>query len=211
LTASYLYSIRRRVAIRVIAFAQGIIIFILPAMVLLLCWLFHFYGWLYVLLVFLALSILPFYWFRGNPLTSAAGRSYWMALLVFLFINCCLYPVMLRYQAGMAAGDYLRHELPSSNILYMPEKAPENYSVEFYSPCPVERVPLDSLPAILDRGQALFFARSAFSDTLLREGYHVDRLQRFPNFHVSQLSGAFLDHRTREPSLEWFELVRVSR
>ena len=68
----------------------------------------------------------------------------------------------------------------------------------------------DSLPAILVRGQALFFARPAYSDTLIREGYHVDRLQRFPNFHVSQLSGEFLDHRTRQRSLEWFELIRVS-
>ena len=211
LTASYLYGIRRRVAIRVITLVQGIVIFILPAMVILLCWLFHFYGWLYVLLVFLALSILPFYWFRGSPLTSAAGRSYWMALLVFLFINCCLYPAMLRYQAGMVAGDYLRHQLPSCNILYLPEKAPENYSIEFYAPCPVQRIPLDSLRAILVHGEALFFARPAFSDTLLREGYHVDRLQRFPNFHVSQLSGEFLDHRTRERSLEWFELMRVNR
>jgi hypothetical protein len=70
---------------------------------------------------------------------------------------------------------------------------------------------MDSLPVTPGRGDAFFFITRAFSNTLSRKGYEVDPLQEFPNFHVSQLSGDFLDYRTRQLSVEWFELVRISR
>ena len=211
LTGEYLYNIRRRGTIRVVVVAQGIITFVLSALLLFLCWLYHFPGWPYIMTAILLLSILPFRLFGRNALTSAAGRSFWMALLAFFFLNCCLYPAVLRYQAGMAAGDYIRHQVPGCNVLYMPEKGPENYSIEFYSPCPVQRISLDSLPARLGRDDAFFFITPAFSDVLLRMGYQIDLLRSFPNFHVSQLSGEFLDYRTRQRSVEWFELVRINR
>lgn len=210
LTADWLYHIHRRTTIRTVSILQGIITFLLPVLLLFLCWLYHFPGWPIMMIVILALSILPFRWFRGNALGSAVGRSCWMALLTFTFINCCLYPAILGYQAGMAAGDYLRHQLPACSLVYMPKKAPENYSIEFYSPCAVQRLPQDSFPSVLGRGPAVFFITKAYSDTLSRKGYLVERLQQFPNFHVSQLTGEFLDHRTRGASVEWFELARVS-
>jgi len=240
LTADYLYNIRRRGAARAIAIVQGVITFLLPALLLFLCWLYHFPGWPLLMIVILALSILPFRLFRGHALVSAErtggslskgqssdvsrnwtnfpevqlrdifGRSCWMALLVFLFVNGCLYPAILRYQAGMVAGDHIRHQLSTCKIVYMPDKGPENYSIGFYSPCPVQRISTDSLPVILSRGPAAFFVTKAYSDTLSRKGYKVEPLQQFPNFHVSQLSGEFLYYRTRPASVEWFELDRVS-
>ncbi|MBN9379567.1 MAG: glycosyltransferase family 39 protein [Chitinophagaceae bacterium] len=209
LTAGWLYRIHRRITIRGVGITQGIITFLLPVLLLFLCWLYRFPGWPLVMIVILGLAILPFRLFRGNVLVSAVGRSYWMALLTFILINCCLYPAILGYQAGMAAGDYLRHQLPACGTIYMPEKAPDNYSIEFYSPCAVQRLPRDSFPAVLDRGPAVFFITKAYSDTLSRMGYRVERLRQFPNFHVSQLTGEFLDHRTRGTSVEWFELARV--
>lgn len=160
--------------------------------------------------VILVLSILPFRLFRRDKLTSAVGRSCWMALLTFTFVNCCLYPAILQYQAGMIAGDYLRRQLPDCKVVYMPEKGPDNYSIEFYSPCAVQRLSPDSFPSVLRRVPAIFFVTKAYSDTLYRKGFRVEPLRQFRNFHVSRLTGEFLDHRTREASVEWFELARVS-
>ncbi|HVW60738.1 MAG TPA: glycosyltransferase family 39 protein [Puia sp.] len=220
LTADWLYHIHRRAANRAVSTVQGIITILLPLLLLFLCWLYHFPGWPLIIAVILVLSVLPFRLFRRDTLSEAGqsgislpdifGRSCWMALLTFTFVNCCLYPAILQYQAGMIAGDYLRHQLPDCKVVYMPEKGPDNYSIGFYSPCAVQRLPPDSFPSVLRQGPAVFFITKEYSDTLYRKGFRVEPLQQFPNFHVSRLTGGFLDHRTREASVEWFELARVS-
>jgi 4-amino-4-deoxy-L-arabinose transferase-like glycosyltransferase len=217
LTAEYLYGIRRRITVKAVSIVQGVIIFLLPVLLLTLCWFSHFSGWSFMMAALLVLSILPFFLFRGNVLLSATGRSCWMALLTFLFINCYFYPAILHYQSGMVAADYMRREpgpsspeLSTARVVYLPEKGPVNYSIEFYAPRSVRRLDLDTLPAVLRSGPALFFMPSRFSDTLLRRGYQVRQVKTFPNFHVSQLTGEFLYYRTRQRSLEWFELAWVS-
>ena len=155
-----------------------------------------------MMVVILILSLLPFRLFRGHPLTAAMGRSYCMAMLVFLFINCCLYPAVLQYQAGMLAGDYIRRQVPDCRTVYMPVHGPDNFSIGFWSPCPVRR----AAPAAPG---AYYFVKELYADTLAREGYQLERLGRWPNFHVSQLTGEFLNYRTRASTVEWFTIVRI--
>lgn len=212
LTAVYLLDIRRGVTIRVVAIVQGGISVLLPVLVLLLCWLFHFPGWIYWAGGVLILSILSFYFFRGSTVQAAVGRSCWAALIVYLFVNCSLYPSMLRYQAGMEAAEYIRQEMgpagargPRPAVVYLPAEGPVSYSLEFYAPCSVQRIERDSLAAVLRTGPALVFVSSR--DTVLRKLYQVQTVGSFQNFHVSQLTGEFVNYRTREQSLEWFELV----
>ena len=59
-------------------------------------------------------------------------------------------------------------------------------------------------------GPALVFAPAAFSDTLARRGLHAAILQSFPNFHISQLTGEFLDARTRGKVLDNYAVMQVS-
>jgi hypothetical protein len=219
LTAGYLLDIRRRVTIRVVAIVQGAIAMLLPVLVLLLCWFCHFPGWQYWMVVVLVLSILPFYFFRGSTVQTAVGRSCWAALVVYLFVNCWFYPVMLHYQAGMEAAEYVRPEMrpagagaPGSGpgVIYVPAEGPASYSLEFYAPCSVQRIERDSLAAVVKKGPALVFAPSRFSDTLTSQGYRVQMIIAFPNFHVSQLTREFVNYRTRQQSLEWFGLTWVT-
>jgi hypothetical protein len=90
-------------------------------------------------------------------------------------------------------------------------EAPVNYSVEFYSPAPVWRIPMDSLGQVMAGGPALVFAPAAYSDTLTRRGFHANILQSFPNFHISQLTGEFLNNRTRSSVLEKYALMAVQK
>lgn len=215
LTAGWLLDIRRRVTIRAVVLVQGVITVLLPLLVLLLCWFFHFSGWPYWMAGVVALALLSFYFFRGSTVQMVVGRSYWAALIVYLFVNCWLYPAMLRYQAGMAAGEYIRCAMrpdgtqgPAPKVVYIPAEGPVSYSMEFYAPCAVQRIGRDSLADVLKKGPALFFLSSR--DSSLQEQYRVQTIKAFPNFHVSQLTGEFVNYRTREKSLEWFELAWVS-
>ena len=216
LTAGYLYNIRRRLTQKIIRIAQGVLNLLFPALLFFLCWWFHFNGWPVLLFVLLLLSLLPFWLFRGRELPDSIGRSFCIGLLALAFVNFCLYPAILRYQAGTQAGRYIGTRgiaLPSrdqdSQPVYTLAEAPVNYSFEFYCTLPVIRVPSDSLPVL--QGPVLVFSPSSFADSLKGKGLRVESLRRWPNFHISQLTGEFIDYRTRDSTLEWYSLLRVSR
>ena len=225
LTAGYLYSIRRKGEQQFVRIVQGIINVILPVLLLLLCWFFHFPRWPVILAGLAILSLLPFLLFRGKELPVPLTRSFWLAMLVFAFVNFLLYPAILRYQAGTQAGRWIGrtqgigtdrspgvgiNRAPDISTLYLLREAPVNYSIEFYSPVPVRTIPVDSLPVALSNGPATVFAPSRFRDSLQKRGYSVDDLQQFPNFHISQLTGEFLNDRTRSSVLEPYSLLRIN-
>ncbi|HTI07322.1 MAG TPA: glycosyltransferase family 39 protein [Puia sp.] len=231
LTAGYLYQLRRRKTQRIVALIQQVIAILLPLLLIFLCWLFHFSSWIIIAAGIGGLSILSFRVYRGKDLPMVTARSFWAALLAFAFVNFCLYPAILRYQAGTEAGDYLGGKSLSPaeaaagstapvgsgqgsrapaalRTVYMLQEAPANYSFEFYSPLSVQRVPIDSLPR---RGMDLLvFLPSAFIDSLTQKGYRVEIVHSFPNFHISQLTGEFLHYKTRAATLEEYSLVVVT-
>jgi len=209
LTAGYLYSIRRKGEQQFVRIIQGMINVILPVLLLLLCWFFHFPRWPLILAGLVILSLLPFLLFRGTELPVSFARSFWLAMLVFAFVNFGLYPAILQYQAGTQAGRWIGHT-PDISAVYLLREAPVNYSIEFYSPVPVRTIPIDSLTNTLSNGPVIVFAPSRFRDSLQKRRYSVDDLRQFPNFHISQLTGEFLNDRTRSSVLEAYSLLRVN-
>ncbi|HEY4063273.1 MAG TPA: glycosyltransferase family 39 protein [Puia sp.] len=205
LTAGYLYGIRRRLTQKIIRIAQGIINILLPTLLLFFTWWYHFNAWVLLATGVVLLSLLSFWLFRGRELPASIGRSYCLSLIACAFVNFCLYPAVLQYQAGTQAG----RVAPSP--IYMPAEGPVNYSFEFYCPRPVIRVSSDSLSALLDKGPVYIFSPSSWADTFKRKGFRVASLRRFPNFHVSQLTGEFIDYRTRDSTLEWYSILWVGR
>jgi 4-amino-4-deoxy-L-arabinose transferase-like glycosyltransferase len=211
LTAGWLYGVHRNGTRRFVRIVQGIINILLPVLLLTLAWVLFFPRATLLLAGIAVLSLLPFLLFRGAALPVPITRSFWLALLVFSFVNFVLYPAILKYQAGTQAGRWLARNRSDAHALYLLQEAPVNYSVEFYSPVPVRRIPMDSLGgAVTAGGPVLVFAPAAFSDTLVRRGYHANILQSFPNFHISQLTGEFLNARTREKVLENYGIMEVS-
>jgi len=167
----YLYSIRHKGEQQFVRIVQGIINIILPVLLLLLCWFFHFPRWPVILAGLAILSLLPFLLFRGTELPVSFTRSFWLAMLVFAFVNFGLYPAILRYQAGTQAGRWISRtravgtdpgigisRTQGISAVYLLREAPVNYSFEFYSPVPVRTIPVDSLPATLSNGPAIVFA-----------------------------------------------------
>jgi 4-amino-4-deoxy-L-arabinose transferase-like glycosyltransferase len=211
LTAGWLYGIRRKGTQQFVRIVQGIINVLLPLLLLVLAWVLYFPRSSFLLAAIAIGSLLTFLLIRGAALPVSFMRSYWLALLVFSFVNFVLYPAILRYQAGTQAGWWIGRNKPDAGALYLLREAPVNYSVEFYSPVPVRRIPMDSLARVLTGGPALVFAPAAFADTLARRGFHAAILQSFPNFHISQLTGEFLNARTREKVLDNYGIMEVTK
>ncbi|HXB96397.1 MAG TPA: hypothetical protein VNU70_14595, partial [Puia sp.] len=211
LTANYLYGIRRPRGQKVIRVIQESINLLLPVLVLLLCWFFHFDSWPRMMAVLMSMAILPFLLFRGNGLPFPIVRSFWMAMLVFAFVNFIVYPGILRYQAGTQAGRWVGEHIRGTPVVYLLREAPVDYSFEFDCPAAVERVNIDSLPLRPNEDSLVVFAPSSFADTLAGKGYAAVPLQQFPNFHISQLTGEFVNYRTRASVLTSWSLLVVHR
>jgi hypothetical protein len=137
-----------------------------------------------------------------------------MALLVFAFVNFIFYPNILHYQAGTRAGRWIAGQSETgaylrAPVVYTLEEAPASYSFEFDCPKPVLRLRMDSLSRHLQHGAVYIFAPAAFADSLEKHGYAVQSQADFSNFHVSQLTGEFLNYRTRASVLETWSLLKV--
>lgn len=207
LTAGWLYGIRGKGEQRFVRIVQGVINIILPILLLLLGWYFGFPMEVLLMAAIVILALLPFLLIRGGALPVSISRSFWLALLAFSFVNFVLYPAILRYQAGTQAGRWIEKFEAAAPAVYLLQEAPVNYSVEFYSPVPVRRISVDSLAG----GPSLVFAPVAFADTLIHRGFHAAILQSFPNFHISQLTGEFLNAKTRAGVLRGYAIFDVSR
>ena len=217
LAAGYLYGLRRRWTLQTLSVIQNVISILLPVLLLLLSWLYHFDNRNLIMTGIILLAIIPFLLFKGRQLTAAVTRSFWMALLTFAFVNFILYPAILQYQAGTQAGRYVSRLISNGegripmnvSVIYTLAEAPASYSFEFDCPRPLQRLPMDSLDAFLGKGAVYVFAPSRFADSLKVRGYTAIKAQDFPNFHVSQLSGKFLNYKTRDSVVEIYSLIAV--
>jgi len=197
------------------ALIQHFIAVLLPLLLIMICWFLHGRAWMLVIIFLMILAVLSWLTFRGNDLAAATGRCFWMALLTYAFINFYFYPYILRYQAGTEAAAALdnlvkRDALEGAGFsVYQLQEAPADYSFEFYCNRPVLRIPFDSLPGVSKESPVLVFAPSSFADSLTRKGYQMRDLQKFPNFHISQLTLPFLDYRTRKQAVESYSIISV--
>jgi len=213
LAAGYLYGVRRRWTQRTLVIIQGVINILLPVLLLLLCWLYHFNRWPLIMAGLVAAGVLPFVIFRSGRLQAAIARSFWMAMLVFSFVNFILYPAMLQYQAGTQAGRFVNHlfglpYISRPSAVYTLLEAPASYSFEFDCALPVDRVAMKELPA---DSSVYVFAPPEYADSLGRRGFHAQEVRRFPSYHVSQLTGKFLDYRSRDSAVQAYSLFIVGK
>jgi 4-amino-4-deoxy-L-arabinose transferase-like glycosyltransferase len=224
-TAGWLYRVRKKSTEKAVRITQGILNWLLPLLLLFLCWWTRFAGWEFVAVVVPVVVLAIIYFLRGPDPWSVFGRSFSIAMLVYAFVNFYLYPGMLQYQAGTEAGRFAeesgdlqkgkaeaeaegKSEGKAETVLI--KEAPANYSFEFYCPGMVPRIPMDSLPRRLQKGRIRVFIPSAYRDSLAAKGYTVNLIRKFENFHVSQLTGAFLDWRTRDSVTESWGIYSCS-
>lgn len=139
--------------------------------------------------------------------TIAAGTGF--AALLFVFLLLLFYPSLLQYQAGMRAGQYMRdNALQGNPVMYNCN----NYSFEFQAPGLVARaddaVQLRRL--CHESGQLQVFMPANALPTLDTAALQWQREASFVNFHVSQLTGGFLNRKTRQAQLDSFVLIRMT-
>ncbi|RFM26739.1 ArnT family glycosyltransferase [Deminuibacter soli] len=209
ITAAYLLSVASPKAIKAINILQWVLLGILVALIMVLCWFSHFGNPLAVTIwVVCMLLVLLINTFRGT-LNDIVMRNAGFSVMLFIFLNFQFYPSLMHYQAGMEAGKWIQQNGNGAQpVLYRNG----TYSYEFYAPGQVEHA--DSTDALLALGKkykklVLFLPQSEMI-ALADSRFDVQVLHTFDYFHISQLTGKFLNPQTRQSQLDTFVLAAVS-
>lgn len=114
----------------------------------------------------------------------------------------------MNYEAGMQAGKwYKKHQSITQPVtLY---KCVAQTSFTFYCNAPFNYA--DSLTQLNikpDHPLVLYGLKDEI-DALSEKGYKVFALQYFEYFHISELTGKFINANTRQQQLQTFELAKV--
>lgn len=149
----------------------------------------------------------------GNPVATITGRMVGLMVIVGGLINLFLYPSIMQYQAGMVAADYAntRPALQRTTWFYGGDTYGESsWSYEYYTRQPTHYIYTDStLQQAIRTGPVQVLTTAPYADSLTRQGFQVRRLATFPYYHVSQLTGTFLNPATRASTLKAYILAEV--
>ena len=163
-----------------------------------------------VWVVFAGIATVFWSW-QGDLLTRLIARTVGGAVLALGFYNLFLYPNLLPYQAGGEAAYYLNAH---PDLTAKGQKAGMyrdfSHTFEFYLDQPYHywRNP-DTLRADATARPALVWALPERFDTLRAEGFHVNPIKTFAYFHVTQLTGPFINHQTRASQTTPYMLAEV--
>ncbi len=192
---------------------QTIQVILLGAFVGMLIWFFRPEPllWAVVWVVFAVVATV-FWSFRGDTLTRLITRTVGGAVLALGFYNLFLYPNLLPYQAGGEAAYYLNAH---PELTAQGQKAGMyrdfSHTFEFYLDQPYHywRNP-DTLRADATARPALVWASPERFDTLRTMGFRVKPIKTFAYYHVTQLTGPFINYRTRASQTTPYVLAEVA-
>jgi len=208
ITAQYFIQITKPSVIKAI---NGIQYFLIGAVLLIMALLIVFYRpehYTLAIIFFAMTTTGCIFLFKGERLMNIFGKSFVAITGVFLFLNTCIYPSLMDYQAGSNIAFYVNKlypEIKTSASLY---ETP--YSYMFYTKSNLLFCDVASLKANLKNSPLLVYTNKDGLDSLKKYGIKTNIPVGFNYFHTSQLTSEFINYKTRESTLTQHYLVKVS-
>ncbi len=165
-------------------------------------------GWFFIVAGLIAAATL--FYKTANSLLAVLQKNIGLALLLAVFLNCLFYPSLLKYQAGMMAGKWLSQQPVQPSItLYKCLST----SFDFYYAGKKDYSNPDSTVINNMAANDSLYIYSAVQDLkdINTDSVNLTSLKTFPYFHVSQVNGKFINHKTRNNVLDTFAITLVTR
>ncbi|MGM9477892.1 ArnT family glycosyltransferase [Pedobacter sp. GSP4] len=162
---------------------------------------FRFYG---IALPFVGV-ILGF--FRKISFQSLIIRSIIVAASIMVFLSAFFYPSVLKYESGMQAGKWLQENYPNAKASVLMH--PDAYSFDFYANGePQYFWSYEALDKFNAKKDLVIYTPESELQRLKTE-YHAEVLKSFEYYHITKLTGKFINPKTRAQVLEHFYLVKI--
>lgn len=201
ITAAYLYEKASEKALKRINVLQTVLFLILLALITGIIIVYSFSNATLFLALLAGIAVLTFFYRSSFALSSVFKKNTGFALLLAVFLNCLFYPSLLKYQAGMMAGKWLNEKQVSSKVtLYKCD----HYSFDFYYNGERDNnygEPGEVINKIQPGDSLLLFSSVKDLSGFGNDSVSLSVLKTFPYFHVSQVNGQFINHKTRDKVL----------
>ncbi len=208
ITAQYFIQIVKPSVIKTIC---GIQYFLIGAVLLIMALLIVFYRPEHYILAIIFFAITTtgcLFLFKGEKLMNIFGKSFVAITGVFLFLNTCIYPSLMNYQAGSNVAFYVNKLYPELKTTASLYETP--YSYMFYTKTNLLFVDITTLKTNLKASPLFVYTNKDGLDSLKKYGLKTNVPVGFNYFHTSQLTGEFINYKTRESTLKQHYLVKVS-
>ncbi|RZK19970.1 MAG: glycosyl transferase [Pedobacter sp.] len=157
-----------------------------------------------ILIVLLLSSIL---FFKDLKLETVITRSVFSSIGLMIFLSGFFYPAVLKYESGMAAGIWLKQNQPNAKAAVLMH--PDAFSFDFYANGePQYFWNYETLEKFkTDKDLVIYTPESELER--LKKDYHAEILKSFEYYHITKLTGKFINVKTRPQFLEHFYLVKL--
>ena len=174
---------------------------------LLILWVFPGKEWQPWLILFCQLCLL-FYVLLSRRITHKVMFASFTAVIGFnVLLSTWFYPNLLRYQASNNAGRFARQQDVPEGKFVMYQYQGNQHSVHFYSRQVVKQINhLDSITA----GTWVITDRKG-KKAIEGSERNFEQMKAGPDFHISMLTPAFLNARTRSTVLDSFYIFRLTK
>ncbi|MEJ7768895.1 MAG: glycosyltransferase family 39 protein [Chitinophagaceae bacterium] len=149
-----------------------------------------------ILTIIITGALLAYLLNKKKEITAVANLSIITAIVLYGFVNLFFYPAILSYQSGSEAAFFINS---------LPVKRPvctfreNSYSFGFYLDQPVNLYQnAEILRKQVQQETAFLFTRKSYLDSLEMQGFQIKVLSAFPHYHISKLTGKFINYRTRK-------------
>ena len=163
---------------------------------------------LIAIIVFAATTTAILLFFNKVGFIGVIGKSFVAAIGVFIFLNTCIYPSLMQYQSGSEAADYVNEKFADVNAATMFNE--NSYSFTFYTHKPIFFGGIDSLKKKAIKEPIIVYTNKSGLDSIRKSGFSTNIPKSFNFFHTSELTGDFINYKTREAELKQHYVVKVS-
>lgn len=157
--------------------------------------------------ILIAILFISFLIFKGIKIETLLARTTFISIGLMIFLSGFFYPSVLKYESGMEAGKWLKENYPkakASVLMY-----PDAYSFDFYAEGePKYFWSYEELNKSKSEQDLVIYTPESELARLKTE-YHAEVLKSFEYYHITKLTGKFINAKTRPQVLEHFYLVKI--
>lgn len=140
-------------------------------------------------------------YFNNNTIPKILHFGLFSILTTNLFLNVFFYPKLLEYQLGNKVTKYINEENIDKSNFYL-YKITDSRSLDFYSNYTYKNI--EDLAAS-KKGDFILIEDKNTPDSLL---IHFNKITSIASFHVSTLTGEFLNPATRDSAVDHFYILQ---
>lgn len=208
ITALFLISMKEN-ALRIFSRIQNGIFILVAVLLIAITLLFRFPYEYFFAGILLFLTATAFLLFKRPSIVTLLARGTLLATGLMIFLYLFFYPALLKYQAGMLAGKWLKENYPMAEPGVLSDA--NAFAFGFYAPGIVRYFPDQNVleKTLSDKMRVVYTPESELQK--LRKNFHVAVLKELAHYRITRLKLQFLNFKTRDAVLERYYLVRIGQ